>query len=91
MLYLASRRLQAMQSWKEYFHVSAVKTKPRNKMSPAMLEAIVRIKTNLHFEGKCCRDFSPTQNMLELFNSSMYDTKTQNNEEYGDDIIMQDE
>ena len=60
-------------------------------MSPAMPEAFVRIKTNLHFEGKCCRDFSPTPNMLELFNSSMYDTQTQNNEEYGDDIIMQDE
>ena len=59
-------------------------------MSPAMREAIVRIKTNLHFENKCCKDFIVTPKMLELFNSSMYATQDIN-EEYDDDVLMQDE
>ena len=48
-------------------YVTAVKTKASNKMSSSMLEAIVRIRTKLHFEGKCCRDFCVTPKMLELF------------------------
>jgi len=73
-----------------FSYVTAVKTKPRNKMSPVMLEAIVRIKTNLHFENKCCKDFRVIPRMLELFNSSMYATEGIN-EDDDDDVMMQDE
>ena len=73
-----------------FSYVTAVKTKPRNKMSPVMLEAIVRIKTNLHFENKCCKDLRVIPRMLELFNSSMYATEGIN-EDDDDDVMMQDE
>ena len=73
-----------------FSYVTAVKTKPRNKMSPVMLEAIVRIKTNLHFDNKCWKDFRVIPRMLELFNSSMYATEGIN-EDDDDDVMMQDE
>ena len=59
-------------------------------MSPVMLEAIVHIKTNLHFENKCCKDSRVIPRMLELFTSSMYATEGIN-EDDDDDVMMQDE
>ena len=44
-------------------------------MSIEMLEAILRIRTNLHFGEKCCRDFEVTEKMVSLFKSDiMYST-----------------
>eukprot|EP00794_Sanderia_malayensis_P010381 gene10381-biopygen7566 len=55
--------------------VTAVKTKLRNRLSTEMLDGIIRIRTRLHFQGKCCRDFVVTLNMLARFNSErMYTT-----------------
>eukprot|EP00794_Sanderia_malayensis_P009867 gene9867-biopygen8124 len=56
-----------------FSYVTNVKTKQRNRMGTTMLEAIVRIRTRLHFGEKCCKDFVPSQRMLSLFNSeTMY-------------------
>lgn len=53
-----------------FSYVTAVKTKPRNRMSPCMLQAIVRIRTHLYFQNKCCKDFVPSPRMLALFDSN---------------------
>ncbi len=37
-----------------------------------MLEAIVRIRTTLAFQGKCCTKFEATKQMLKLFSNQMY-------------------
>ena len=72
-----------------FSHVTNVKTKPRNQMSSRMLEAIVRIRTNLHFRGKCCKDFVPTENMFKLFNTSnMYKKSTEENEECDEELDL---
>ena len=58
--------------------VIAIKMKLRNRMSVELLNALVRIRSKLHFEGKCCRDIIVTTQMLELFNSEqMYGASTQ--------------
>ena len=58
--------------------MTAVKTKLRNRMSVELLNALVRIRSKLHFEGKCCRDIIVTKRMLELFNcEQMYGDSTQ--------------
>eukprot|EP00795_Rhopilema_esculentum_P002576 gene2576-769_t len=57
-----------------FSYVTAIKTKQRNRMSSKVLDTIVRIRTHLHFTGRCCKDFKATDKMLELFNSKdMYD------------------
>lgn len=50
--------------------LTSVKTKSRNRLSTEMLDAIIRIRSHLSFQGKCCRDFKATPRMLELFNSA---------------------
>ena len=62
-----------------------VKTKARNRLGSEMLDAIIRIRTHLQFQGKCCKDFEVTETMIELFTSdNMYVTAV-NNDENGDD------
>ena len=39
--------------------VSSVKTKPRNQMELKLLDAIVRIRSELLLQEKCCKDFIP--------------------------------
>ena len=54
-----------------FSYVTGIKTKSRNKLSSCMLEAIVRIRTNLYFKGICCKDVKPR--MFKLFNTkNMY-------------------
>ena len=61
--------------------VTNVKTKARNRLQADMLDSVIRIRSHLQFQGKCCRDFTVTSHMLELFNSTnMYDSKDQESE-----------
>ena len=56
--------------------VTVTKTKLKNKMEMPMLHALLRIKTDLCFQKKCCNSFEVTPRMLELFNSKgMYGGK----------------
>ncbi|KAK4313003.1 hypothetical protein Pmani_015614 [Petrolisthes manimaculis] len=67
--------------------VTNVKTKSRNRLQTDMLNAIIRIRSHLQFQGKCCKDFKVTTRMLELFNSAnMYSTMDQTDETYDDDV-----
>ncbi len=49
--------------------VAAVTTKARNRLTSEMLEAITRIRTTLQSKNTCCKEFQPTQDMLERFNA----------------------
>ena len=71
---------------RNFSYVTAVKTKPRNQMSSIMLEAIVRIRTELQFQGKCCKDFLVSPRMLELCNSSMYGKQPGNRDENDEEL-----
>ena len=65
--------------------VTNVKTKLRNRLGSEMLDAIVRIHTHLQFQGKCCRDFTVTNNMIERFTSeNMYSNA---NAEQDEDVV----
>lgn len=64
--------------------VTSVKTKSRNRLGSEMLDAIIRIRSHLSFQGKCCRDFKATPRMMELFNSANLYEK----EGPGDDDVM---
>ena len=55
-----------------FSHVTAVKTKVRNRMSLKMLESILRIRTTLIVSGKCCKDLAISESMIEKFNVDMY-------------------
>ena len=69
-----------------FSYVTNIKTKQRNRMSVGMLEAILRIRTHLHFGQKCCKDFLVTEKMISLFNSDiMYTAK-----EDDDDLAILD-
>lgn len=63
-----------------FSQVTAVKTNLRNRMSVNLLNALVRIRSKLHFESKCCRDMIVTKRMLELFNTKqMYEASQSKN------------
>jgi len=55
-----------------FSQVTAIKTKYRNRLSLKMLDAILRIRLNLHLRGTCCNSFTVTASMLERLNNSMY-------------------
>ena len=57
-----------------FSHVNAVKTDKRNKMGLKMVESITRIRTTLVVRNKCCKDFVVTKEMLQRFNSDMYES-----------------
>lgn len=52
--------------------VTAVKTKPRNRMQVSLLDAIIRVRATQILSGKCCQHFSASHDMIELHNTSMY-------------------
>lgn len=56
-----------------FSHVSAVKTKARNRMKLKLLESVLRIRPTLIMSGKCCKDLVITDNMFERFTADMYD------------------
>eukprot|EP00795_Rhopilema_esculentum_P000533 gene533-10216_t len=76
-----------------FSYATNVKTKNRNRMGVTMVEAIVRIRSQLHFGEKCCKDFVPSQKMLSLFNSdiqvSLYPSAVSNKDEE-DEIVLAD-
>lgn len=66
--------------------VTNVKTKSRNRLHTDMLDSIIRIRSHLQFQNKCCKDFKVTARMLQLFNAAnMY--ATPNQEEEIEDIL----
>lgn len=54
-----------------FSRVTSVKTKLRNRMGLDLLTSILRIKTSLELNGKCCSSFEPTKSMLN-YDSSIY-------------------
>lgn len=54
--------------------MNTTKTKLRNRMSQEMLIALLRIKIHNSVKQVCCTSFSPSQKMLELFDSKIYDS-----------------
>ena len=57
--------------------MNSVKTKPRNKMNFAMLDAILQIHLHFHTKKNCCKSFTPSSVIYEKFTSRMYETKVQ--------------
>ena len=55
-----------------FSHVTKIKNKTRKRLKVDMLDAIIRIKTMLLMDNKCCINFKPTPQMLQKFNVSMY-------------------
>ena len=53
--------------------VTAIKTKPRNRMGIQMLDSILRIRSELLLNEKsnCCKDFEATSDMLTRFKSDI--------------------
>ena len=49
-----------------FSHVSAIKTKPRNRMQTEMLDSIVRIRGELSKDKSCCKGFKPSEKMLSM-------------------------
>lgn len=63
--------------------VTAIRTKPRNRMQSKVLDAIVRVRSYLLYNGICCKDFICTTKMIQLHNSdNLYSQEeTTNNDE----------
>ena len=55
-----------------FSRMTSIKMKQRNRMETHMLQSIIRIKTRLHFQGKCCQGMKVPPKMLDLFCSNMY-------------------
>lgn len=64
-----------------FSHVTNIKTKVRNRLSLETVEAVLRIRSHLCSEGKCCNKFEVTDKMLSMFNSSIYKSSTEHPEE----------
>lgn len=72
--------------------VTAIKTKPRNKLETQLLGAIVRIRSSLMLEGKCCLTFQATPRMIAAHNSfSLYDYQGASNNPPHEASTSQDE
>ena len=69
-----------------FSHVTWVKSKYRKRMSIALLDAVIRVRLTLRFRNQCCRELKVTEEMLDLFNSVMY-----NVEKSSDNVIMLDQ
>ncbi|XP_034192381.1 uncharacterized protein LOC117609807 isoform X4 [Osmia lignaria lignaria] len=52
--------------------VTKIKTKERNRLKPAMISAVMRIKLHLKNKNKNCVTYEIPDGMLELYNSNMY-------------------
>ena len=63
-----------------FSRVTSVKTKLRNRMGLELLTSILRIKTSLELNGKCCSSFEPTKPMLN-YDSSIYKNEQVDTEE----------
>ena len=54
-----------------FFLLTAVKTKPRNRMETELLEAIFKIRTDMLLRGNCCIDLFVSENMLLRFSADI--------------------
>ena len=64
--------LSAMLLQRVFSYMKAIKSKQQNYISFGLY--IVRIRTELNFKGRCCKDLSVTDKILELFNAKqMYE------------------
>ena len=60
--------------------VTFINNKLRNRMSLKTRDAITRIRTTLYYLSKCCKDFSVTERMLQLFTTeNMYEFDEERN------------
>ncbi|RXM28651.1 hypothetical protein EOD39_9537 [Acipenser ruthenus] len=58
--------------------VTIIKTKLRNRLQCKTLESLLQVKYCLEWRGQDCRSFHPTPQILQKFNSNMYNiTKKQ--------------
>lgn len=67
--------------------MNTVKTKIRNQMNLDILQAIMHIKIFYTSRGQCCKDFVPTNAMLTLFNSNMYNKTSETDDDF--DLALQ--
>lgn len=72
--YIVCLTLPVSNALVEHVFSIVASTKTRNRMSLRMLDAVIRIRSHLHARGKCCRDLTITQSMLDRFSSAMYDS-----------------
>ncbi|QQP41297.1 Uncharacterized protein FKW44_015616 [Caligus rogercresseyi] len=56
-----------------FSQMALVKSKLRNRIGQETLSSILHVRYGLCWQGKCCRDFEPTADMLLRFNSRMYE------------------
>ena len=56
-----------------FSHINVIKTDKRNKMGLKMIEATTRLRTTVIGNNKGCKDFAVTREMLQKFNSDMYE------------------
>lgn len=54
--------------------MNIVKTKRSNRMKLKTIESLLRIRLYNSARKKCCKNLAPTQYMLELFNSNIYNS-----------------
>ena len=63
--------------------LTCIKTKARNRLQLALLEAIIRIRAELLVSNKCCNDFVPSANMLKRFKAEILYCKKSSTEAVG--------
>ncbi|QQP52716.1 Uncharacterized protein FKW44_004950, partial [Caligus rogercresseyi] len=66
-----------------FSQMALVKSKLRNRMGQETLSSILHVRYGLRWQGKCCRDFEPTADMLLRFNSRMYVEEEKQTAAYG--------
>lgn len=58
--------------------MSIIKSKTRNRLLLPMLTALMRIRIHMKVMKVCCKNYSPPDHMLKLFNSKMYEVSAKN-------------
>lgn len=58
-----------------FSNMTDIKTKKRNKLSTALLEAVLRIKVDLHDNKLCCHNYAFTEEHFNKYNVKMYSFK----------------
>ena len=71
--------------------LTCVKTKSRNKMQLALLEAIIPIKTQFMLSKKWCKDFVPSEVMIQNFKSEIVYASVYSISHSEDDILSYEE
>lgn len=69
-----------------FSQMAIIKCKLRNRMGQETLSSILHVRYGLRMQCKCCKDFQPTKEMLQRFNSRMYLGEEENKETDDDDL-----